>query len=90
MLERLGQPRSPTPDEKLAAMFAGQLRKVGDWLERQPNIRVQPIDYGAVLADPRRESARIHHFLSRDLDEAAMAAIVDPTLYRNRTDGRPG
>ena len=86
MLERLGQPRSPVSDDKLSVMFAGQLRKVDDWLAGQPNIRVQPIEYGAVLEDSRREARRVNRFLGRNLDEAAMAAIVDPALYRNRAD----
>jgi hypothetical protein len=41
-------------------------------------------EYAEVLRDPRRQSARIGEFLGGGLDVDRMAAVAEPSLYRNR------
>jgi hypothetical protein len=42
-----------------------------------------------VLADPASQAARVNAFLGGRLDAAAMAAVADRALYRNRRDDVP-
>ena len=60
------------------------LRLVMAGMERRPDCRIHLVAYHALLAEPRRESEAIRDFLEVDLDVAAMAAQVDPSLYRQR------
>ena len=72
------------PDAEMAALFARHVDQVQAWMVQQPNVRVLHIDYNALLADPAPFVARLHDFLPFALDTAAMTAVVDPDLYRNR------
>ena len=42
------------------------------------------VDYRRALEQPSEVVTEINAFLGGQLDEAAMAAVVDPALYRNR------
>lgn len=53
-------------------------------LDRQPGVRALYVQYNDVLGDPAAQAARVAAFLGLPLDVAAMAAAVDPALYRNR------
>ncbi len=86
MLAHRGEP-SDISDEKLAELLDKHLRKVKGWLAAQPNFRLLEVDYNAMLADPRPFAAQVNRFLGGVLDEAAMAGMVNPALYRNRADG---
>ncbi|MCB9161499.1 MAG: sulfotransferase [Caldilineaceae bacterium] len=72
------------PDAEMAALFARHVEQVEAWMAQQPNVQVLHIDYNALLADPAPFVARLHDFLPFALDTAAMTAVVDPDLYRNR------
>ena len=70
----------------LALLFVGQhLQKVGTWAETQPNVDVLYVSYNDVLTKPLEHAERVNQFLGGSLDVEAMAAVVDPDLYRNRT-----
>ena len=72
------------PDAEMAALFARHVDQVQAWMAQQPNVRVLHIDYNALLTDPAPFVARVQEFLPFTLDTAAMTAVVDPDLYRNR------
>ena len=72
------------PDAEMAALFARHVEQVEAWMAQQPNVQVLHVDYNALLADPAPFVARLHDFLPFALDTAAMTAVVDPDLYRNR------
>ena len=83
MLERAG--RAPKlPDEQLRAVYASQYAKMQQWLSKQPNFDVLWVDYNALIADPAPAVAAVGAFLGGELDEAAMRAVIDPDLYRQR------
>jgi hypothetical protein len=84
MLVRRGQPESPVPDEKMAAMFEKHLAKIEEWIAAQPNMRALYVRYNDALASPADAARRINEFLGGSLDEAAMVAVVDKQLYRQR------
>jgi hypothetical protein len=91
MLRNRAADEDAVSDEEMTRLFEMHLADVEGWLDRQPNMRALHVDYNAMLIDPRPFVAQIDDFFGMDLDREAMAAVVDPTLYRNRgvnPDGR--
>lgn len=84
MLARSGRPGAALPADRLAAMYETQLRTVRQWLASRSHFRVEFVQYSSLVADPVQNAERIQQFLARPLHTAAMAAAVDPALYRNR------
>ena len=56
-------------------------------LERTSAMRVCYVQYNDVVAEPAGQAAGVAGFLGLPLDVQAMAAAVDPALYRNRAAG---
>lgn len=84
MLDRLGK-ASPLDDAKMAALFRDGLARFEAWVAARPNFRLLDVSYNTMVADPRPLAAEVDRFLDGGLDLEAMARVVDPTLYRNRT-----
>ena len=85
MLERSGVPASEADSEQFAAFFRTDLAAFKSWVPEQSNIQILYIDYTRVLNDTQAAAAEIAEFLGLDdLDTNAMAAVVNPELYRNR------
>ena len=84
MLARLGKDEGPLDREKMAALFVKQLADFDGWVARQDRFSVLHVDYGEVIADPLREAKRISEFLGGGLNTQAMAAVVAPSLHRQR------
>ena len=82
MLERRN--REAAPREDIERAFVKHLDKLHAWLEAQPNFTVLFVKYSELVAHPEEEARRINEFLGGKLDARAMAAAVDPKLYRNR------
>ena len=83
MLAHRGEPAGPD-DEEMERLFNRQLETIEAWLDDQEHMTVLYVAYGGVLDKPRETAERIARFLDRDLDLDAMAAVVDPSLYRSR------
>jgi hypothetical protein len=84
MLERLGRPTGTLSDERKAAMFRTHLDRVERDLAARAGFACCVMQYNDLLADAAPHVARLDRFLGGGLDVAAMAAVVDPALYRNR------
>jgi hypothetical protein len=84
MLRRHGKATDDLPEGKLVEMFEAQLAKVDRYLLEHPCFKVLPIQYNEALKDPQPVIEALNAFLGGGLDTRAMAAIVDPSLYRNR------
>ena len=67
--------------------FRQELNTSFGWLSTQPGLRVFYQDYRRVVQEPGSSARAIRDFLGRDLDIAAMAATVEPALYRQRAAG---
>jgi hypothetical protein len=87
MLQRLGRPVGPR--EPIKRAFLLHLERLHAWLGQQPNMAVLRISYHDLIAGPEAAARRLAEFLGGQLDVAAMAGAVDPTLYRNRLGERP-
>jgi hypothetical protein len=85
MLKRLGRP-APASDD-LSGPYRKHLAHLQAWLTEQPHIQVLPVNYGELVAEPRRHAEQIRDFLAADADIERMASAVDPALYRNRLIG---
>ena len=84
MLQRLGKPDGGIPDAKMAELFRAQLAKFESWAKDRPYLKILDVDYNRMVADPRPQAEAINDFLGGGLDVAAMVAVVEPELYRNR------
>ena len=84
MLARRGESVDDVSDEEMARMFAAHVTKVEGWLAQRPNFDVLYVDHRNTVDDPAQVAAAINRFLGGHLDTDAMAAVVDPQLYRNR------
>jgi hypothetical protein len=87
MLARRGETEA-TPPERMRALFEDDLWRASYQLKHRPEFETIELHYSAVLARPLVEAQRLAAFLGGGLDAEAMAAAVDPQLYRNRA-GRP-
>ncbi len=84
MLDRRGEKGAGLPPEKMAALFESELAKFDSWMAEQSSFEILDIDYTAAVSDPASQAEKIDTFLGGGLDTTAMAATVDPSLYRNR------
>ncbi len=85
MLERRGESGGDASDEEMATMFAAHLTKMERQLAAQPNCEVLYVDHRATLDTPREVATQVNRFLGDRLDVEKMTAVVDPQLYRNRS-----
>lgn len=84
MLVRRGEDPDKVDDAQMAVAFDKHLIQVESWLAQQPNMQVLYVHYSNMLGEPETEIRQINAFLGGGLDTAAMAAAIDPQLYRNR------
>ncbi|MEO2034437.1 MAG: sulfotransferase family protein [Planctomycetaceae bacterium] len=64
--------------------FERHLVSLSAWFPRQSHLELLEIDYCRVVREPETAAASVAGFLKQELDLAAMASVVDPSLYRNR------
>ncbi len=83
MLERRGEEKS-VDDDTMAVLFQKHLQQVEAWMQSQPNLQYLDVDYNAMVRDPWPQIKAINRFLGGELDEEAMATVIDPQLYRQR------
>ncbi len=65
--------------------YQKQLAKAETWQANHPNVEMIHVPYACVIADPLTEMRRVNELLGGKLDPDAMAAAVDPDLYRTRS-----
>ena len=84
MLKRRGEP-NPISDEKAIEMYRNHVIDIKVYLRRKPYFDLLELHYQEVIAAPLVCAEKVNEFLGLGLDSQAMAAVVDPDLYRNRT-----
>lgn len=84
MLVREGKAKEGTYPVKMEQNFRKAYDTALNYSKRQPFIEYLEISYADVLANPADNAVKVAEFLGLDLDTEAMAARVDPSLYRNR------
>lgn len=82
MLQREG--KATADPAVLRRAFESQLAQLHGWLAAQPDVQVLHVDHHRVMAEPLAVADTLCAFLGLDLDRAAMASAVDPSLHRQR------
>jgi hypothetical protein len=85
MLARGAKAGGALPPERLMAIYEQQLKQVHAWLAARPNFAVLPVRHADFMRDAAAQAKALNDFLGGELDVAAMAAAVDPSLHRNRS-----
>ena len=83
MLDRRGE-TNDSDDERMIELYESDLWKANYLLMNNPRFETLMIDYRGVVDNPSEQAQKIGDFLGGGHDVEAMAAAVDPTLYRNR------
>jgi hypothetical protein len=83
MLARRGQ-TDDIPPQRMRELFEKDVASARKLLADEPQFETLEVHYTAILAHPLEEARRIAGFVGGGLDAEAMAAAVDPELYRNR------
>lgn len=84
MLERSGKSGGGISDKQMESLFTSELEKCEKWLAEQPNFKVLYIKHRDMINNGAAQAEKINEFLDGGLDTDAMAAVVEPALYRNR------
>jgi hypothetical protein len=77
----IGQRGAGVSAEQLSRFFQAQADRTLGWLRYQ-HVRVMEVDYNLLLREPDAKAQQIGLFLGRQVNAVAMAAVVDPRLYR--------
>lgn len=82
MLARRGEPAGASDDE-MTSTFATHVEEVESFLRGRDDIETLFVSYSRLVTAPEGQIARLAAFLP-EIDAAAMATAIDPSLYRNR------
>ena len=83
MLQRQGKGGGNLSDVQLHQIFERQVFEVKQMLV-QRDIPTLDVAYSDALQHPMKIAEKIQAFLGENLDVDAMAAVIDPNLYRQR------
>ncbi len=83
MLERLETPGGDIEDDRLGEIFEKQMQFAFN-LMKLHQVPVLKVSYTDTITNPAEVSDRVAEFLGGGLDIGVMAAVVDPSLYRER------
>lgn len=87
MMKRRGTLKDGGPsDKEMGDMLLKHVDHVLRWVDKQPCMQLLEVDYNATLKNAAPHIAAINAFLGGNLDVAAMTAVVDKNLYRQRKD----
>jgi hypothetical protein len=90
MLQNRGEDTSGPDDETMGALLAQNLSDAKGWLRQQVHIDVLVVRHAEVMAAPLACAQCVRQFVDQPLDVHAMAAVVDPSLHRNKAScGNP-
>ncbi len=84
MIQRLGTADGSADDEAMKEAYRNDIIRTRLLCKSRPNFEMIEIHYKATIEDPAGTSRKVNGFLGGGLDEAAMRAAVDGSLYRNR------
>ena len=84
MLERLKQP-NPIGDDQAIRHCERHLENVRRLMDVRSNFEILEVPYAEVVQSPVVWSQRMAAFVGRKLDVQRMAAVVNGSLYRNRS-----
>lgn len=72
-------------DNQLYQSFFDHLAVINRWLDGRKGIQTLYVSYNDILSDPIAQFQIVADFLDGKVDPAAMAKVVDPALYREKS-----
>ena len=84
MLARQGRRGAELGEQQLVRAYTEQLRRVRSRLARRAEMRVLPVSYTDLLADPVAGAHRLALFLGGPFNHAAAAKAIRPELRRQK------
>lgn len=84
MLDRLGNAAPGADLEAMKEAYRNDIVAARLFARKVPYMEMIEVDYRATVEDPAAAVREVNAFLGGRLDEAAMAAAVKASLYRNR------
>jgi hypothetical protein len=89
MLGQRGHAADASDAEGARRAFQRHLDQTMQFLAHRPCFRTLTVGYAEAVQNPQAAAQRIAAFLGNRLDVAAMAAVADAALYRNRRESAP-
>lgn len=88
MIDRLGTEGIAAEESEIISKLDQHRDQVLKWIESQPNMACEVIDYPSLVANPNAEIERIVGFVGAQHlpNSSAMAGAVRPELHRRRGD----
>jgi hypothetical protein len=84
MIERLGSEDAAPGQEEMKEAYRNDIVRTRLLCRKRPNFELIEVQYRATVEQPAETARAVNAFLDGRLDEAAMRAAVDASLYRNR------
>jgi hypothetical protein len=85
MIDRLGTEDADAQDEAMKEAYRNDIVRTRLLCKKRPNFELVEVHYKDTVEDPTGTAGKVNAFLGGRLDEAAMRAAVDASLYRNRS-----
>ena len=86
MLTRQNKTGAHLPVDKLAGVFAGQVKRVKKMLNAR-QIPTLYVNFRTAIQEPAQVAAQLNDFLGGVLDEQAMTTVVEPSLCHQSSNG---
>ncbi len=84
MIDRLGTTDASAEEEAMKEAYRNDIVRTRLLCKARPNFELIEVHYKATIEDAIGTASKVNAFLGGHLDEAAMRAAVDGSLYRNR------
>lgn len=84
MIARLQSNDTEASGEAMKEAFRNDIVRTRLFCKKMPNFELMEMSYRATIEDPEQCAMKVNEFLGGGHDVRAMAAAVDPALYRNR------
>ena len=85
MITRMEQGDTSAHREAMKEAYRNDIVRTRLLCRKRPNFELIEIHYKAAIKRPADTCRRVNQFLGGGLDEAAMRAAIDASLYRNRS-----
>jgi hypothetical protein len=84
MIDRLRTSDASADEEAMKEAYRNDIVRTRLLCKKRPNFEFIEVHYRATIEDAVGTAKKVNEFLGGKLDEAAMRAAVDGSLYRNR------
>ena len=87
MIDRLGTTDAEADDEAMKEAYRNDIVRTRLLCRKRRNMELIEIHYTETVADPAAGATKVNAFLGGHLDEEAIQAAIDQSLYRNKVSG---